>query len=1046
MRIKLFTTLFLLCCFNIVSSQDIAIKLNQYRQEADSLYYNKSESYSENDYLRIQELRALVIADFTDASSKQYQLSLAKKYAADALFLGYDMKHDSAVIYSKKAIKKYRTSGHKDLYFLAHLHKNLYKQYYYANDYDHALLHAEKARDIFKDTLVYNHKLVAEAEFDIGFALGRFEDYTKIIEQYKKAISLNISSRGEYNEDVAIQEHHLALVYDFVGFYKKELDSYLKVVKRWEAIEANDIDMSNLGIAYGSLCTWYLQHGNAELAEQYAIKRENLVKRHKKDVKNWSNEIYKGRTEMSSWYSNANLCLHKGDTLNALLNNKKILDFISNFDYSDKRNNPHNLSYFKSFVTLNKIHALKFKANILRVEQPELARSLYEEALSLEGKDDVSISTLNIKLNLIRLYVKNKEYEKVSKKIDQWIDNAVERNAQVLHIQLMAEKANLAFEQHNIPLMHKEYQLVFKKMIKDTLQEISLEKLNYSDCIPYGDQNFVHLVLKAGSNYNSAFSKTKNERFLQIAHNLNLLASDIFSANFTVLDYNDKTYKTATQINEQLLSTTLSLGNETTFDDILEQIENTNSRLSWRKFLSSNQRKHLNVPDSILSKEEDLKTQLHFYKKQLFTYKESDESKPRVWKEILFDLQKELDVLNNWYKKEYRSYFNQTQTTFDISSLKAKLKKRQIIIKYIFSEDKVYAFTISKDDTQLYFITDRKELSNKLKTLINSLSDRGSADFKVHARSIYQLLLPSQILEKSNKDQLIFILDEELHYMPMEILVANNGKYLIESHAVSYAPSLLLWNEQIGVKKSKKNKLGIFAPTYKKNDSNNPERNESEDLLGANREASQIAELFNTDFFTGSSATKAAFTKNANDYNVLHLAMHATINNIDSEFSYLSFPANQEDSKLFISELYNMSFNADLAVLSACNTSVGNLEKGKGIINVSRAFTYAGVPSTVTSLWKVPDQETSQIMISFYKFLKEGKQKNEALQLAKLDYLLATDDNTLKHPYYWAGFIISGDVTPIKPPIDYVTYVILGTLLLMLGLYLFFNKRRKQSS
>jgi len=416
MRFKLITLLFLLYFFNRISSQEISFETDQITQLADSLYYNKSGSYTENDYLRMQELRAAIVSNFADTLTKRYQISLAKKYASDALYVSYKMEYDAAVVLSNKALNFYKISGCKDLYFLAHLHKNLYKQYYYANDYDYALLHAKKTRDIFKETLAYNHRLVAEAEFDIGYALGRFEDYTKIIKQYKKAINLNISSRGENNEDVAIQEHHLALIYDFIGFYKKELDSYLKVVRRWEAIESDDLDMSYLSLAYGSLSTWYMQHGDLEIAEQYLIKKENLVKKYKKKVRQWSNETFRGRTKIHIWYSYGNLYLHKKDTINALVYNKKVLDFISNFDHSDKRNNPHNLSYYKVYLNLNKINSLKFKANIIKEKQPAEARLLYEKALALEEKDAVSTSSLNIKLSLIKLYIESNEYEKAAQK------------------------------------------------------------------------------------------------------------------------------------------------------------------------------------------------------------------------------------------------------------------------------------------------------------------------------------------------------------------------------------------------------------------------------------------------------------------------------------------------------------------------------------------------------------------------------------------------------------------------------------------------------
>jgi len=139
--------------------------------------------------------------------------------------------------------------------------------------------------------------------------------------------------------------------------------------------------------------------------------------------------------------------------------------------------------------------------------------------------------------------------------------------------------------------------------------------------------------------------------------------------------------------------------------------------------------------------------------------------------------------------------------------------------------------------------------------------------------------------------------------------------------------------------------------------------------------------------------------------------MHAELNNVNAEFSNLNFSSNEESEKLFVSELYGVSINADLAVLSACNTGVGNYKKGEGLMNISRAFTYSGVPSLVASQWRVPDNTTAGIMVSFYTNLKNGMAKNEALQQAKLSYLDTTDDELLKHPYYWAGFVVSGNIS-----------------------------------
>ena len=100
---------------------------------------------------------------------------------------------------------------------------------------------------------------------------------------------------------------------------------------------------------------------------------------------------------------------------------------------------------------------------------------------------------------------------------------------------------------------------------------------------------------------------------------------------------------------------------------------------------------------------------------------------------------------------------------------------------------------------------------------------------------------------------------------------------------------------------------------------------------------------------------------------------------------------------------------------------------------MARAFTYTGVPSTIMSLWKVPDKETSIIMTSFYNYLKQGETKDKALQLAKLDYLNNTDDVALKHPYYWSGFVVTGDTIAVKNEGN-ISYWWLILLIIPLGL------------
>jgi CHAT domain-containing protein len=107
-----------------------------------------------------------------------------------------------------------------------------------------------------------------------------------------------------------------------------------------------------------------------------------------------------------------------------------------------------------------------------------------------------------------------------------------------------------------------------------------------------------------------------------------------------------------------------------------------------------------------------------------------------------------------------------------------------------------------------------------------------------------------------------------------------------------------------------------------------------------------------------------------------------------------------------------MELNAEIAVLSACETGLGKLHRGEGMMSLSRAFMYAGVPSTVISLWKVPDQSASILMTKFYQFLKNGERKDDALRLAKLEFI--EDHPEMSHPFFWAGFIVNGKTDAVS--------------------------------
>lgn len=144
------------------------------------------------------------------------------------------------------------------------------------------------------------------------------------------------------------------------------------------------------------------------------------------------------------------------------------------------------------------------------------------------------------------------------------------------------------------------------------------------------------------------------------------------------------------------------------------------------------------------------------------------------------------------------------------------------------------------------------------------------------------------------------------------------------------------------------------------------------------------------------------------DFRIIHFATHSLLDEKNSNRSALVLNLDddpEEDGFFQIQEIYSTRLNADLVVLSACQTAKGKIEKGEGIQGMTRAFFYAGSKSVLASLWNIDDKSTADLMTYFYSFLSRGLTIQEALNKAKIKML----DSEYRSPYYWAAFVLIGD-------------------------------------
>jgi len=146
-------------------------------------------------------------------------------------------------------------------------------------------------------------------------------------------------------------------------------------------------------------------------------------------------------------------------------------------------------------------------------------------------------------------------------------------------------------------------------------------------------------------------------------------------------------------------------------------------------------------------------------------------------------------------------------------------------------------------------------------------------------------------------------------------------------------------------------------------------------------------------------------------YKVLHFATHGFVNSEKPELSGILLAQDSignQDGILYSGEIYNLKLNADLVVLSACETGLGKINKGEGIIGLTRALLYAGSKNIIVSLWQVSDESTSDLMIDFYNNLLNTKNKSfsDPLRKAKLKMI---SEGKFAHPFYWSPFILVGE-------------------------------------
>ena len=311
-----------------------------------------------------------------------------------------------------------------------------------------------------------------------------------------------------------------------------------------------------------------------------------------------------------------------------------------------------------------------------------------------------------------------------------------------------------------------------------------------------------------------------------------------------------------------------------------------------------------------------------------------------------------------------------------------------------------------------------------------STEDEYWHEFVQLGRSLHQVLLgPVEQNFHLDNQRLIIVPDGLLALLPFEVLLTKEITtevgifktlpYLAIQHPISYTPSLtLLYQQQEKYKHVYADQvLGLaYSSPGENTDAANvrfgSKAQNFSDLKGSFEEVSFIKQLINGNYRTGNKANKNWFLQHAERYGIIHLAVHGTTTREIPRLIFRSENTLSQQStnlhELYLHEIYNLHLQANLTVLSACETGKGFIADGEGILSLARGFTYAGSHSILMSLWKANDKSSAQIMKNYYQQLAEGKNKDAALFLARKSYLMECGPYEA-HPAYWAAFILQGN-------------------------------------
>ena len=463
---------------------------------------------------------------------------------------------------------------------------------------------------------------------------------------------------------------------------------------------------------------------------------------------------------------------------------------------------------------------------------------------------------------------------------------------------------------------------------------------------------------------------------------------------------------------------------------------------------------------ALLDRESVLNKEI-FEKQRALSMAQGNAEEADSLKEALFDLKRQQDAVQEQIREAGRPFFE--GEAVDWEEQRQLFRERDAaVLAYFEGQRNLYITAIFPDRDTFLQVPIRPGYHDTLGQFLNLFTDIRYADDNYHgpvevkryaemAHRLHNYYFPPEIKAALEGITEVYLVpDGRMNSVPFDALVSevppsphyySDLPFLIRKHQFQIAFSArLLVRDPAPIPQQLQNCLAM-APFTSRSDSSKgpPVAHSSLSLLPkARRELETIQSLMPGTFVYGDSATESRFKELAKqDFSIIHLPAHASQSAIDGN-PVLYFQIGDDttnDGLLELEEVMHMGLQADLAVLSGCETGLGRNQIGEGAMSLGWAFRYSGTKEVMLSLWKIEEGATTELTQLFYEYIAGGTSPAEAIRLAKLKYLQTHE----QHPIYWAGIYLRSDVLSEAGGGNCASWWLL--ILLAVLLYIYFRKK-----